>query len=779
MEERILLHDPSLTPFTGPARHNLPGALTSFVGRSGEMTELIALLDDRRLVVLLGTAGSGKTRLAVETGRALLDRFTEDGVWFVDLAPVRSPDQVADAVAKGLGVGRLGDQDTETVVVDYLSTRRPLLVMDNCEHLLARVAQMTQRLLETSPGLVVMATSRERLGVPGETILDVNPLPYPDVTEPVTEDFDAVRLFIDRVKTIRPDQPLGSSLDVVGEIARRLDGIPLALELAAARAHGLGIVELRDRLDDRFSVLSSPSGIDRHQTLEAAVDWSFRLLNRDEQILLGRLSVFRGGFDLNAAVDVCGYQPLDPSAVPAMVADLVDRSLVVASGGGRRRYNLLETIREYATRVVDPTESARLRDAHADHFLRFAEEAAEHLRGPEQTEWRALLRVDHDNLRKALRWAATTSPETLVRLAVALAVFWDSVGPRSEGHEWLRRAVDVSPGLDPLLRVEALLRASDLYSSQHASLPREYVEQALAEARVIGDPAVEARALRALSWALALDGRTEEARTVGMEALQLFADQDNPWELALWSERMGQASYRDPEWSIGMLHQALDLYRRVGDRSREALVLYKIADQLSGSHGDLEVATDYAERAIAISEEVGNVHDGAHARLEYGKVLRRAGRLGESVEVLGEAVAQLSRQGDERCTVRALTALGISHLDATDLVSAEETLKECLHRGSALAEKRTTRTALAGMARVCAETGAMETAVTLFGYVDELGMALDIPATEASQGKRDDRLNMLRTRVGTEEFDRLWERGRELSMDEAIALALAPEITSG
>jgi predicted ATPase len=779
LEERILLHDPSLTPLIGPTRHNLPAALTSFIGRRREMAELTSLLEVSRLVVLLGTAGSGKTRLATETGRAVFDRFSDDGVWFVDLAPVRSADGVADAIAKALGVGRLGDQDTDTILVDHVRARRLLLVLDNCEHLLARVAQVAQRLLEGSPGLVVLATSRERLGVPGESILEVNPLPYPDETEPVTKDFDAVRLFVDRVRAVSRDDDPGMLFDVVGEIVRRLDGIPLALELAAARAHGLGLVGLRDHLDDRFSVLSSPAGIDRHQTLEAAVDWSYRLLSGPEQILFGRLSVFRGGFDMNAAVDVCGHEPLDRPAVAALVAGLVDKSLVVAGGVGRRRYILLETLREFAMRVVDSTESAPLRDAHADYFLRFAEEAAEHLKGPEQTDWRTLLRMDHDNLRKALHWAATTSPEKLVRLAVALAVFWDSVGPRSEGHERLRRAVEVSQGLDPLLRIEALLRASDLYSSQHASLPREYAKQALAEARAIGDRRGEARALRALSWALVIDGRTEEARTVGMEALDLFAGQDDPWELALWSERMGQASYRDPEWSIGMLQQALDLYRSVGDRSREALVLYKIAEQLSGSHGDLELAVDYAERAIAISEAVGNVHDGAHARLEYGKVLRRAGRLGESAAVLSESVTQLTRQGDERCTVRALSALGITQLDAGDLTSGEKTLRESLHRGAALAERRTTRTALAGMARIAAETGASETAVILLGYVDELGSALDIPAAEASRGKRDARLSMLKTRVGAEEFDRLWERGRDLRMDDATALALAPRTATG
>jgi predicted ATPase/DNA-binding SARP family transcriptional activator len=644
LEERILLHDPSLAPPPEPVASNLPRHLSSFVGRNNEISELSDLLSDHRLVTLVGTAGSGKTRLATETAGAILDRFTEDGVWFVDLSPTRSPDQVVDAVAAPLGVGRLGTQDTETLLVDYLSSRHLLLIMDNCEHVLAKVAEVTQRLLERSPRLIVLATSRERLGIPGEVVVDVTPLPYPGEDEAATLDFDAVQLFVDRVRAVTGEEDPGEALGLVGEIVRRLDGIPLALELAAARTRGLGLVGLRENLNERFSLLSSASGTDRHQTLQAAIDWSYLHLDPPEQILFARLSVFRGGFDLKAAVEVCGDTPLEAQSVPALLAGLVDKSLVEGRGGERRRYRLLETLREYSLRMLDPSEASGLRDAHAAYYCRFAEEAASHLRGPDQTSWRGALRSDQDNMRKALNWAATTSPETLVRLAVALGVFWDSVGPRVEGHEWLSRAVEMSDGLDPELRIKALLQASDLYSSQHASLPREYAERALAESRAVGDTRNEARALRALSWALALDGRNEEAHRVGMDALALFADHDDPWELALWNERIGQATYRDPEWSIQMLRRALDLYRQVGDRGREALVLYKIAEQLWGSNGDLEKAMELGAEAIRISDELGNTHDGAHARLAYGRMLRRAGRLDESEAVLAETAALLGRQ---------------------------------------------------------------------------------------------------------------------------------------
>ncbi len=773
LEEQILLHDPALAP-PAPAVHNLPATITSFIGRDTEMEELGRLLATTRLVTLLGPAGSGKTRLAIETGRSHLGRFP-DGVWFIDLAPALSPDQVLESIAKPLGVGRFGEAELGGLLFGYLAERGPLLIVDNCEHLVAKVAETVRTLLERCPRLVVLATSRERLGVTGETIFDVMPLPYPGVDDPVSEVYDAVRLFMDRVRSVTGAGE--GTPEVVGEIVRRLDGIPLALELAAARVRGLGLIELRDHLDDRFSILSSPTGVDRHQTLQAAVDWSYRLLGVPEQVLFRRLSVFRGGFDLDAVVAVCGFEPVEPRTVPTLLSDLVDKSLVTAVGGASRvRYNLLETLREYAAQAADPSESTRLRDAHAGHFLEIAENAQRFLRGPEQREWLALLRTDHDNLLKALRWVATTSPELLARFTIALSPFWDQVGPRAEGHEWTMRAIEVSAGLDPRLRVDLQIEASNLASSKNAAVPRGYALGAVDEARAIGYRLGEARALLALAWAYAIDARTEEANAIGVEAFELLGD-DDPWEQGLWYERMGQASFKDPERSLEMLGRALDIYRTVGDRSREALVLYKVAEQLAGSGRDLEGALAHARSAIEVCEEVGNIHDGAHARLEYGKVLRRAGRFAEAMATLEEALAELTKQGDERCTLRSLTAMGITHLDAGDPAAARELLTISLQQGRALEEQRTTRTALAGMARIAADTSDTAQAVTLFGFVDELGSRLDIPASEVSQSKRESRLATLVEGLGHAEFDRLWEMGQKMTIEEAVELALAPSPT--
>ncbi len=776
LEERILLHDPELIPQAAALRHNLPAPVTTFIGRGAELGAVIDLLSARRLVTLLGSAGSGKTRLAIEVGRSVLGKFAEHGVWFVDLATVRSPDLVIDAIGRPLGVGSLADRPAEEVLADYLARHRLLLILDNCEHLVARIAAVAERLLRASPTLVVLATSRERLGIDGEVIFDVSPLPYPTESESVTEDFDAVRLFLDRAGAVSRSFELASSHGVIGEIVRRLDGIPLALELAAARVRTLGLSELRDRLDNRFELLISPSRspLGRHQTLQAAVDWSYRLLDRQEQALFRRLSVFRGGFDLAAASQVCGFEPLAAETIPGLVAELVDKSLVSLAPPveGRHRYLLLETIREFGQIALTPSESGRLRQAHAQYFCQFAESAARHITGPDQRSWLATLEADHDNLRKALRWGATSSPETAVRLAVALARFWDSVGPRSEGLEWLSRAVELSTNLEPKLRISALVQASDIFSSQHASLPRDYAELALAEARETGDKFGEGRALRALSWALTLDGRIDEACEAGLEAQGIFAEQDDPWELALWMERMGQGSFTDPDWSIGMLTQALELYRQVGDRSREALVLYKIAEQIAGKSGDLDVALDYAQQAIDICEELGNVHDGAHAKLEFGRILRRIGDFEKAEAFLRDALAELTNQGDARCSVRTLTALGTTLIDAGDYANGEDALRESLRLGLDLGERRTARSALAGLARVMIEAEKAEDGVALLSFVEELGRQLDIPVSERSQEKRDAQLTTLRSRLGREEFDRHRARGRSMPLEDAVDLAL-------
>jgi tetratricopeptide (TPR) repeat protein len=549
----------------------------------------------------------------------------------------------------------------------------------------------------------------------------------------------------------------------------------LAIELAAARTRTIGLEEIRERLDDRFSLLTSPSAVplERHSTLRAAVDWSYRLLNREERALLQRLSVFRGSFDLTAAAIVCGTSPLERDGLPDLLEGLVDKSLVVRipAETSRGRYFLLETLREFAHAQLGANKSGPLRDAHADYYLGLAEDAATRLTGPEQAVWFHRIRLEHDNLRKALSWTATTDKQKMVRIAVAMGRYWDSVGPRSEGHDWLRRAVEMSKQTDSELRVEALLQASEIFSSHHAALPRRYAE-ALAISERTGNTLGVARSLCALTWSLALEEDPENAIEHGLRALPIIEELDDRWELALCLERLGQAGYQRPEWSIEMLQRACRIYRELGDRTREALTLYKMADRMPQGLDQIETAREYAERAVTTLEEIGSANDRAHAKLEYGKILRRTGEPKRAIVMLKGAFEQLSRSGDDRCSARALTALGTSELEAGDFDAAKTCLRRALQRGHDLDEQHTMRAALAGLARLMTLEDRKDEAVAILAVVDTLSQTLGVPVSTKSSRKRRAILETLRAGVGKTQFDRLWERGTSMSLDEALEAIL-------
>lgn len=775
LENRILVQDPDLSPGTpGTARTNLRPALTSFIGRGTESQEISELLASARLVTLIGPAGSGKTRLAAEIVRGRIEDFP-DGVWLVDLAPLTSPDQVADAIVAPLGVGGQAERSTEAVLKDYLPGRRLLLLVDNCEHLVAKVGTLITELLQIDPDLTVLATSRERLGVPGEVIFDVPPLPYPEEAEDI-ERYDAVRLFLDRAQATDPHFRLtATNAASVAEVCRRLDGIPLALELAAARVRSIPPSQLTRYIDQRFGVLTSPLRAvqPRHQSLQAAVDWSYQLLDPEEQVLFRRLSVFRGGFALETAGEVCGFDPLSRDQVTRILPELVDRSLVTVDQAHEHqtRYKLLETLREYGRDIMDAAEATALRDSHAACFCDLSEREASRMRGPAQPDAIRRLSVEHDNLRTALRWASTHHPEMAVRLAIALADYWDSVGPRAEGHEWLARAVVLSDSVAAELRTEARLAACELFSSAHASHSRRYAEEALAEARRIGDELGEARALRALCWALVLDEQPEEAAMYGRQALRILERYGDRWEIGLCLERIAEAEYPDPEQAIADLKQSVNLYREVGDRNRESAALRKLANFISQG-GDAGTAAEYAAEAVAICEEVGNLHNLAHAKLEYGKIIRRLGDFDRAAEVLEEALEQLNKSGDERCSVRTLTALGTAHLDRVDNDAAMEAFRSSLRRGASLDERHISREAIAGMARILLSKGQLAEAVTLYGFASKLQHDLRVPVSASSKKRREEHLEGLRLQMGNEEFERARQAGEVMDLDQAVAFAL-------
>jgi predicted ATPase/class 3 adenylate cyclase len=432
--------------------NNLPSQVTSFVGRTEELEEGMKLMKGSRLLTVTGVGGSGKTRLALQVATSVFDDF-RDGVWLVELAPVAEADGVIRAIAATLGIGDQPGQSLADSVVDHLRSRQLLLILDNCEHLLDTVARIAQKLLATAPALTILATSREMLGVSGEVPYQLRSMSFPSPHDPpeVVSRFDAVRLFSARAEAVRPGFRISAeNSQAVASLCARLDGMPLAIELAAARLRMLSPEQIASRLDDRFRLLTggSRTALPRQQTLQAAIDWSYDLLSPHERVLFNRLAVFQGGFTLEAVETVCGQPPLDPNDVLDLLSHLVDKSLVVTTEGPDGvRYRTLETLRQYGReRLAETGDVDSAREAHAGYFRELAETALPHLRGPDETFWLNRLETDHDNLRQVLRWSIDSDRADVAQgLAGTLYRFWMIRHHSEEGRDWLEQAISMDP----------------------------------------------------------------------------------------------------------------------------------------------------------------------------------------------------------------------------------------------------------------------------------------------------------------------------------------------
>ena len=495
-------------PATAPARHNLPAGLPRFVGRESELAKVNTLVGAERLVTLTGPSGIGKTRLALEIAGRLSDSYSS-GARFVELAPVRDPGLVPQAVATALGLEPEPGRDPTDTVIAHLSSGAALIVLDNCEHVLAGCATLAARLLEGCPWLRILTTSQQQLGVAGELSWALKPLSLfeerPTSVEEALE-CEAVALFCVRAESTGAGFSLNEeTLPAVAEICDRLEGIPLAIELAAARIASLGPADIAERLERRFRLLTGgPRTADaRHRTLRAALDWSYDLLGTEEAILLRRLSVFAGGATLPAVEAVCAGKGLDRDDVVDLLGSLVAKSLVIAeTSRAHARYRLLETIRAYGRDRLEEEEdeASAVRERHAKWCVSLVERAW-HQVGDSQQFWTKTLEADHDNIRAALEWGLADRPQPALRLAGALAPFWKTRGYFREGEEWLRRALEASPDGPRAFQARALFGLAMLATMRgEVDVARGAAEKSLALARDGDFRRAEAQALNLVGF---------------------------------------------------------------------------------------------------------------------------------------------------------------------------------------------------------------------------------------------------------------------------------------
>ena len=444
-------------------RHNLPEQLTSFVGRDRELAEIERLLASTRVVTFIGAGGCGKTRLAFRAAAALPPRFT-DGAWVVEFAPLSESGLVTQTVATVLGVREGSTRSLHDTLLEHLRHRHILLVLDNCERLINACAELAQALVRGTSPLRILATSREGQGIPGETVLRVPSLSLPDTSRALSPEalleFEAARLFVERATAVDPSLAVGQHhVAAIAEICHRLDGIPLAIELAAARVNVLSVEQITSRLQDRFRLLTggSRTSVAQQRTLEATVDWSYDLLSETERRALRALSVFPGGWSLEAAEEVCSGDGIEKDDTLDPLSHLVDKSLVVVEDDGARarRYRYLETVRQYGRdRLLRSGETERVRNRHLEFFFALARRAEPGLRGVHPGSWLRTLHVEYDNVRSALDWCMSSAESLEQRdraldFATALLWFWVKRGFLAEGRRWLDRAVELAPTVSP------------------------------------------------------------------------------------------------------------------------------------------------------------------------------------------------------------------------------------------------------------------------------------------------------------------------------------------
>ena len=644
-----------MSPEGSTRNHNLPASVSSFVGREQEVRDIRQRLREHRLITLTGTGGTGKTRLALEAAAAELDQFA-DGVWLVELAGLSTSDLVVQTVAKAFALPETPDLAPLERLGACLQAKHLLLVLDNCEHVIEECARITTFLLARCPRLALLATSREPLAINGEAVLRVPPLHFPDPTQTGEwtnlQYYDAVRLFVERAHALEPSfQLMVGNAEAVVEICRRLDGIPLALELASARVNVLTVHEIAARLNDGLALLASGQRgafEPRHQTLRAAIDWSYTLLTTEEQMLLRRLAVFATGFTLDTAEAVCSGEGIAQAHILDLLSSLVGKSLVVAETTSRAqaRYRLLETIREYALeKLAEVDEVTRMRNRHLDLFLARAEEAAPRLHDVYQQLWLNWLEGEHDNLRAALAWTLECGRiEAGLCIANALVRFWEIRGYVREGLAWLERLLaQADEEISVVVRVNAFTFAAflaDFLGNPSAPLAHGREAVALAEAAGSEDKGLLGFAVAGLVTAARAAGDYQTAFTIVERSIPLF--RDSAWP----SVHLGMALAVQGGLALELgsydtvraaLDESLTMAREAGDAFRMAYTLKSFGDLACCEQQYAEAQTAY-EQAVVLLRELGATHDLAvplynfgHACLHLGDVERAQALFTESL----------------------------------------------------------------------------------------------------------------------------------------------------
>ncbi|HLW59489.1 MAG TPA: tetratricopeptide repeat protein [bacterium] len=739
--------DVSMPPPPVQHGHNLPTQLTSFIGREQETAEIKRLLGTTRLLTLTGSGGCGKTRLALQVAADLVEQYP-DGAWFVELASLSDPAFIPKAVASALDVPEQPKRPLIETLTSFLRTKTVLLLLDNCEHLRAACQRLIETVLRACATTRILATSREALGGEGELTYRVPPLRHPDVQRPLSPaqltEYDAIRLFTERATFSQPRFAVTErSAPAIIEICVRLDGMPLAIEFAAARVRMLSVEQIAARLHDRFRLLTAGTRqtLPRQQTLRATMDWSYDLLSEPERAVLCRLSVFSGGWALEAAEAICTGGGVEASNILDLLTQLVDKSLVTAETRGRiARYRLLETIRQYShDRLTESGEETEVQRRHRDWYLRFAERANSELHGPGQITWLERLEKEHDNLRVALGFGKidAADPDVRLRLAVTLHQFWFMRGYFAEGREWLEGALAATRA--PLLpeRAWALCGAGMFAWRLGDVTGKGLLQDALVLFRQLQDPPGTAYALHHLAHVLEGQGDFARATEMFEESVAHFRAARDTWGIG---------------WSLMCAGDGALLQ---GDDGRAMKLL---------------------QESLSLCREAGSTHTLSYLLDSLGTIARRRGDYDKATALLDEALEMAQQVGDKYHITTLLCGLADVASAKGHVGRAMRLYRECITLRQEVGDKPRLAVPLYGLARLASSQKDYQRAAKLFGAAEaSLGPHLIRWRLDPADDER--QKAAARVALGEELFESHWAEGRRMGLDAAIEYAVGAEKT--
>jgi predicted ATPase/class 3 adenylate cyclase len=746
--------------------NNLPIQLTSFVGREKEVTEVKKLLSTSRLVTLTGSGGCGKTRLSVQIASEIQSDYAS-GVWLAELASVTDPTLVAQTLLSIFKLREDSHRSTLEVLIDYLRTKALLLMLDNCEHLIEACAEISEALLHACPKLRVLASSREALGIAGEVAYRVPSLNTPDPAHIPSldqlEKLDSIRLFVERAETAKPGFTLtNDNASSLAQICFRLDGIPLAIELAASRVKVLTPEQIASRLDDRFSLLTggSRTALPRQQTLRAMIDWSYSLLSEQEKILFRRLAVFVSGWTLEAAEAICcevsglalstttgrdtrssGFDVLD------LLTRLVDKSLIfVEESKDEIRYHRLETIRQYSReKFFETDEVEAMRDRHLDFFAGFAELVDENLKGRDQLVWQNRMSAEQDNVRAALEWGLTRNPDSALRIAGAANLFWTAGGYSAEGFRWTQKALEevekipvpkrITMEQRRLARAKALRGLTRLYLSlgDNANAKR-VAEESVALYRQSQDQRGLAFALVVLAYPLELLGERIQAEEVLQESNAIAHAEGDVYVICRSLNLLARVIldlHHDLDLSQGYVEESLRLAKEAGLRSQEAQAS-EISGLIATYRNDYDDARSHLKESIRVYQEIGAVFNVILEKSNLAHLERKLGNYAEALEYYCETIVAFQDIGQTGAVAHQLECFGFI----------------------ALAQDQNER------------------ALQLFAAANALREKSGMLMTPDEQSYFDEQLKGLREKIDSKGYESIWSIGRAMSVDQAIQTAV-------